>query len=149
MNEPIIEKLDIQNKIDIEQVILIFNTSRPKFVIQHSIDEDREFFRQNILSSSIIYVLRKEKIYGFICMKKNQIEHLYIDSNIFSKGHGTSLLDYVKQKYDSLSLWVFQQNERAVNFYKKNGFEVVDKTNGENNEEKLPDYYMEWKMKKC
>lgn len=145
MNKPKIELLDIENEIDVEQVIKIFNGSRPDFVIQHSIEEDRNFFKKNIIPNSKIFILKKNIILGFISMKANHIDHLYIKSSEFGKGYGTLLLNYVKELYNVLSLWVFQKNQKAVKFYLSNDFIISKETNGRGNDENLPDYYMEWR----
>jgi RimJ/RimL family protein N-acetyltransferase len=45
---------------------------------------------------------------------------------------------------NKFELWVFQENIRAIRFYEKNGFILVEKTNGERNEEKVPDAKYIW-----
>ncbi len=53
-----------------------------------------------------------------------------------SCGIGRQPLDYAKEKYDRLSLGVYQKNTRAAAFYLKEGFsvlsEVIDEDTGEN-----------------
>jgi len=44
-----------------------------------------------------------------------------------------------------LRLWVFQRNERARAFYAKNGFLELELTDGDANEEKMPDVLMHWR----
>jgi RimJ/RimL family protein N-acetyltransferase len=43
-----------------------------------------------------------------------------------------------------LSLWVFEQNERAAALYARAGFVVVERTDGLANEEHVPDLRMHW-----
>jgi hypothetical protein len=44
-----------------------------------------------------------------------------------------------------LQFWVFQQNERARNFYEAHGAVAAKFTDGSGNEEKTPDVRYEWK----
>ncbi|MBM6719537.1 MULTISPECIES: GNAT family N-acetyltransferase [Bacteroides] len=64
------------------------------------------------------------------------MEGLFVDSNHRSNGIGKLLLDYVKQKHQTLRLSVFAKNMRAVEFYKRNGFytsnSFIDEQTGEN-----------------
>ena len=62
-----------------------------------------------------------------------------------SGGIGKHLLQCAKQNRDSLSLHVYLKNERAVRFYKKEGFHIAgEQTDIETGEQ---EYLMEWKKK--
>jgi ribosomal protein S18 acetylase RimI-like enzyme len=43
-----------------------------------------------------------------------------------------------------LRLWVFEPNEGAIRFYENHGFTTIRKTDGRDNEEKVPDRQMIW-----
>ena len=48
--------------------------------------------------------------------------------NNWAKGYGSAMMEYVlaqlqQDKYDSVILWVFEENTRARKFYEKHGFE--------------------------
>lgn len=56
----------------------------------------------------------------------------------WSKGYGTQMMNHVledikQQGYDKVYLWVFKDNDRACNFYEKNGFVYTGKTKLFNN----------------
>lgn len=55
------------------------------------------------------------------------------------------MLDYIKNRKTKLFLNVYQQNTRAISFYKREGFEIksysLDKATGEK------DYFMTWQQK--
>ena len=55
------------------------------------------------------------------------------------------MLTYVKQKYDTLSLGVYQKNTRAVTFYHKEGFSILSEAVDKATDEK--EYTMVWKTK--
>lgn len=82
-------------------------------------------------------------IKGFIGLMNEYIAGIFVDENCRSTGIGRQLLTYVKEKYDILSLSVYQQNSRAVAFYQREGFliqsEGVDEDTGKK------EYTMFWK----
>ena len=59
-------------------------------------------------------------------------------------GLGTALLEAARSGVNHLQLWVFQGNAQARYFYSRQGFFERDFTNGQRNEEKMPDLRMEW-----
>ena len=54
-------------------------------------------------------------------------------------------MDKAKAGASELSLWTFQQNLRARRFYETHGFTIVVETDGQDNEEKLPDVLYRWR----
>jgi hypothetical protein len=54
------------------------------------------------------------------------------------------LLEKAKENAEQLELWCFQQNGEARYFYESHGFQPVLFTEGENNEEHLPDVRYKW-----
>lgn len=56
-----------------------------------------------------------------------EIAALFVGPSCQGKGHGTALLDAAKQQYPILQLKVYAQNEKALQFYQKNGFTIVQK----------------------
>lgn len=58
--------------------------------------------------------------------------------NNWAKGYGSAMMEYVlaqlqQAKYESVILWVFEENSRARKFYEKHGFELTEQkklTNG-------------------
>ena len=58
-------------------------------------------------------------------MNGEYIEGIFIDGRARFLGIGRELLDFVKVKKDRLKLHVYVKNERAVRFYKREGFRVI------------------------
>lgn len=78
------------------------------------------------LSQADIYVYEvDEKIQGFVGMMGDYIAGIFVDKNFRSMGIGTTLLEYIKGISSSFSLNVYQQNQRAVDFYLREGLLVV------------------------
>jgi GNAT superfamily N-acetyltransferase len=82
---------------------------------------------------------------GYIAFRPDFVEHLFIRPQSQGRGVGVALLDKAKSGASELSLWTFQQNLRARGFYEKHGFTVVVETDGQDNEEKLPDVLYRWR----
>lgn len=92
------------------------------------------------------YVLEQNgNILGWLDVAEGWVNHLYVRRGDTGKGIGKELLTYAKFKSPmGLQLWTFQVNERARRFYKREGFQEVELTNGENCEEKHPDVRLVW-----
>jgi len=72
------------------------------------------------------------------------IDQLYILPDYVGQRIGTVLLNHAQEhRPRPVYLWTFQQNQRAIRFYKHHGFKAVKYENGENNEENCPDVLYE------
>ena len=82
-------------------------------------------------------------VHGFIGLINEYIAGIFVDKNYRSKGIGTQLVNFVKEKYDTLSLNVYQENPRAVAFYQSECFSVLSEGIDEDTSKK--EYTMFWK----
>jgi putative acetyltransferase len=57
---------------------------------------------------------------------------------------GQALLTAAREGVAELSLWTFQSNTLARRFYERQGFTLVELTDGAANEERLPDALYRW-----
>ena len=64
------------------------------------------------------------QIDGFIGLAGNHIEGIFVAKAARSKGVGKALLDHAKLLKPSLTLNVYQKNERALAFYRREQFAV-------------------------
>lgn len=103
---------------------------------------DEEYWRGNydavkeMLPQAEIRVFERDgRIYGFIGLNGNHIEGIFVRSEYRSEGIGKELLESVKCGHNRLTLNVYRKNERAIQFYRRNGFvvdeETVDMATGE------------------
>ncbi len=91
---------------------------------------------KQILPKSTVYVYEMDnKIQGFIGLIDNYIAGVFVDNNVQSKGIGKKLLDYVKQHNERLTLHVYQKNYRAVKFYQREGFVILNEQIDEDTKE--------------
>ena len=98
--------------------------------------------QEAILQANVFVYDTDGKIQGFIGMMNEYIAGIFVDKSSRSHGIGTQLLNYVKQKYDNLSLEVYTKNTRAVSFYLKESFSILSETIDEDTGEK--EYIMTW-----
>lgn len=69
--------------------------------------------------------------------------HLYVLPAYHRRGIGSNLLRRAMRDNDALSLWVFQKNVAARQFYEQFGFALIRTTQGDN-EEREPDALYRW-----
>ena len=82
---------------------------------------------RDMLLQAELYVHENEaprQIDGFIGLTEDHIEGIFVAKAARSKGVGKALLEYVKALKPSLTLSVYQKNERALAFYRREQFVV-------------------------
>ena len=82
---------------------------------------------RNMLPQAELYVHDSEdtrQIDGFIGLTGNHIEGIFVAKAARSKGVGKALLEYAKSRKPSLTLSVYQKNQRALAFYQREQFTV-------------------------
>ena len=82
---------------------------------------------RDLLSQAELYVHENEdtrQIDGFIGLTENHIEGIFVAKAARSKGIGKALLGYAKSRRPRLDLSVYQKNERALAFYRREQFTV-------------------------
>jgi putative acetyltransferase len=112
----------------------------------HTVEEDRQFIENVILKECEVIVAESDAgIVSFLARHGEEIRLLYSHPDFIGSGAGSLLLDAVKKSgVAALDLWCFQDNERARRFYEERGFRAVRFTDGQDNEEKVPDVRYRW-----
>ena len=67
------------------------------------------------------------EVIAFIAFVEAYLAALFVAPAHQKKGVGSRLLALAKKMRDTLELSVYAENERAVAFYRKNGFRMTDK----------------------
>jgi ribosomal protein S18 acetylase RimI-like enzyme len=130
---------------DAEPLAEIFTSARraamPWLPEHHSEEEDRAFIRERVMSECEVLVARREgRLVGFLALKDELVDHLYVAPADQRQGIGSALLEVAKaRRPDGLRLWVFQRNTGAIDFYIRRGFTEVMRTDGSDNEQGEPD----------
>jgi len=104
--------------------------------------------RSEIEKSGFTLAVKNQQIAGFSCMADDQLQFLYVRGVFRGQRVGAQLLNRCKfANPDGFGLWTFQQNIGARRFYQREGFVEIKRTNGEGNEEGLPDIRFYWEGK--
>lgn len=119
----------LQNK-DIDKIMGIWLESTiyaHKFISKEYWNENYNIVKDVYIPISKTFIYEdNDDIRGFISIINNDfIGALFVEKNYQSQGIGKSLIDYAKNLYDNLSLAVYKENEKALEFYKKMGFKII------------------------
>lgn len=139
---------------DFEPVTLIWRRSReislPEFQREkgHTFNEDQLYFRNFIFKQNVVWVAEVEDLpVGFLAMKNDFIDCLYIDPDYWQKGVGRALLDHARSiSPEHVWLYTLQINLGARVFYQKYGF-VATKFGISPPPESEPDVEYHWYAK--
>jgi ribosomal protein S18 acetylase RimI-like enzyme len=111
----------------------------------HTDEETRAFIADLVAETETWIALRNDDIVGFAVIDGGWLEHLYVHPTRFGHHTGTRLFQQLTEQHPhGFQLWVFQQNAGARRFYERLGCALVRLTDGENNEERLPDALYVW-----
>lgn len=86
--------------------------------------DKKKFVTSTIRSCKNSVYEHKGKVVGVVSSSADCIEGLFVLPEFWGRGIGTELLNSAMSGKDELFLQVYADNERAVRFYKKNGFEI-------------------------
>ena len=121
-----IRKIETQDLDAVMQIWLQANLDAHAFISASFWEAHFEMVR-DLLSQAELYVHENEdtrQIDGFIGLTENHIEGIFVAKSARSKGVGKALLEYAKSRKPSLTLSVYQKNERALAFYQREQFTV-------------------------
>ena len=132
-------------KVDLNEVADIWLKTNRKahfFISDQYWISNYEFVKE-MLPQAEVYVYEKDKrIQGFVGVRDEYIEGIFVADEMQSQGIGKKLLDYIKAEKIRLQLNVYQKNIRAISFYQRAGFiiqcEKMDEFTGEK------EYVMNW-----
>ena len=121
-----IRKFETQDLDAVMQIWMDGNLDAHAFIPASFWTEHFEMVRDLLLQAEL-YVHENEatrQIDGFIGLTENHIEGIFVVKSARSKGIGKALLEYVKSRKPRLTLSVYQKNERAIAFYRREQFVV-------------------------
>ena len=62
---------------------------------------------------------------GFFCLSEGELDSLFVLPQFQGKGIGTNVIRHCQDISPSLLLYVFRKNTRAVELYRRMGFEIT------------------------
>ncbi len=130
---------------DLEQVMelwLATNISAHDFISVKYWHANYALVKKMLPQANIWVYEKNNEIWGFIGLQDTYIAGIFVADKAQGKGIGSELLAKAKQQKSQLSLAVYTKNERALNFYQRADFTVVneqlDETTGQ------VEYLMKW-----
>jgi len=116
------------------------------FPLAHSDDDVRSWIRDAVVSEQETWLAEDGvAIVGLLVVAPGWVEQLYVAPDRLGQGIGRTLLDHAKRLSPTgLSLYTFQENDRARRFYERNGFGAEWFGDGSANEERQPDVRYVW-----
>jgi len=111
----------------------------------HTPEEDLRFFRECVFPTRSVWVGGGLRLAGYCAFCEGWVDHLYVDPAAHGQGLGSTLLNQAIAGQSHVRLWVFQKNVKAIQFYVRRGFRLVEMTDGRGNEEGEPDALYEWR----
>lgn len=121
-----IRKFETRDLDTVMQIWLHGNLDAHAFIAASFWTEHFEMVR-DLLPQAELFVHENEdtrQIDGFIGLTENHIEGIFVAKAARSKGIGKALLDHAKSRKPRLTLSVYQKNERAIAFYRREQFIV-------------------------
>ncbi len=111
----------------------------------HTEEDTRRYLAEIVLPTCTVAVAQRDgSVEGFAALTDDVLHHLYVHPRSQGRGAGLRLLRWAKRVASAgFTLWVFQENHRALDFYRRRGLVEVRRTDGRGNEEGLPDVLMD------
>ena len=133
-------------KDDIETIVSIWldvSTKAHHFVPATFWESQAEAMKTIYIPNSETWVYETDNaIHGFASYYDGILAAIFVDSHHQSKGIGQALLTHFKERYDSLTLTVYEENKRSISFYTQQGFKILEKQTCKHTSQ--PELLMKW-----
>lgn len=127
-NFEIIKYIDIHR----QQILTVWEKSvlaTHDFLTSTDFEEIKEFAsNMNFNDLQFFCLTNKNVILGFIGVADKKVEALFLDPEYFGQGLGRKLLNFAVKDLNADRLDINEQNEKALKFYQKFGFEIFERT---------------------
>lgn len=141
-----IRKLCVEDMDQVIELWLHGNWDAHRFIPRRYWESHAAEVREQLLCAEVYIYEENGRILGFAGMQKNYLAGIFVKKESRGNRIGKRLLDHVKSVHPSMTLNVYQKNQRAVSFYEREGFLVLQtETDHETGE---IDYTMGWKRGK-
>jgi len=144
MNVKFIKAID-KDAAEISQILEDWAASNSEIPLVHNVEERADYGRWLLEHTSVTMIHNSIGVVGFLALEKHIIQALYIKKDFQGFGFGQAAIKFAQKQFEELRLWVFQSNIGAQKFYQRLGFQIVEKSDGEDNDYRLPDIFYCWK----
>jgi ribosomal protein S18 acetylase RimI-like enzyme len=144
MSVKFIEASD-EDAIEISQILEDWAKSNHEIPLAHNNDERADYGRWLLEHTSVTMIQSNGRVIGFLALEKHTIQALYIKKDFQRLGFGQAAIRFVQKQSQELGLWVLQSNIDAQRFYQRLDFQLVEISDGQDNDYNLPDFFYSWK----
>ena len=144
MNVKFIKAID-EDAAEISQILEDWAASNYEIPLVHNVEERADYGRWLLEHTRVTMIHNSSGVVGFLALEKHIIQALYIKKDFQGFGFGQAAIKFAQKQFKELRLWVFQSNIGAQKFYQRLGFQIVEKSDGEDNDYRLPDIFYCWK----
>lgn len=137
----IIQEKDIDT---VAEIWLDTNISAHNFINSTYWLSNFEMVKKMLFQAEVYVYENNSSIQGFIGLEHNYIAGIFVCQKFQSHNIGKQLLDFAKTIRNELTLNVYQKNIRAVKFYQREHFEIIQTGIDKDTNEK--EYRMMWKQ---
>ena len=98
-----------------------------EFIAVHTTERQIEYLKSQMKKGAAIYLLSDAgKPVGIVSIRDDVVGDLYVLPDQQGRGYGTQLLRFAIEKcVGTPTLWVLNQNQRAIRLYERNGFRLT------------------------
>lgn len=136
------------NETDLTEILSVWlntNLQAHSFIPAEYWKENYDIVK-HMLPQAEVYVYEQDKqITGFVGLMEHEIAGIFVTDTFQSKGVGKQLLDYAKERKQSLTLHAYRKNQRAVQFYLREQFYIQSQETDSSTGER--EYVMKWELK--
>jgi len=115
-----------------EQVLTVWENSvlaTHDFLTKTDFESIKQLVKEiNFNDFQVFCMTNKDLVLGFVGVADQKIEMLFLNPKYFGKGLGKDLLIFAVKILKADQLDVNEQNENALKFYQKFGFEIYERT---------------------
>ena len=144
MNVKFIKAID-KDAAEISQILEDWAACNCEIPLVHNVEERADYGRWLLEHTRVTMIHNSSGVVGFLALEKHIIQALYIKKDFQGFGFGQAAIKFAQKQFKELRLWVFQSNIGAQKFYQRLGFQIVEKSDGEDNDYRLPDIFYCWK----
>jgi len=125
----LISELNDEFLDEVMEIWLDVNISAHDFIDESYWKKSYDKVKTEYFPKAKTYILiKQDEIVGFISvMHEDYIGAIFIAEAYQGKGYGRELIEFVQWKFPYLKLHVYEKNNKAIRFYKNNGFEITQK----------------------
>lgn len=102
------------------------------------VEDEKENINEYIITSvnemfkDYYNIIIDDKIIGSVCIRDLEnaklLDEIYLEKEFRNKGIGTDIIRKIIENNESVYLWVYKKNKKAVLLYKRLGFTIEEET---------------------